>query len=695
MNLQHLKLFKAFLVFVTLFLIGSSTYCQLTWTRLPGPPTGNIRDVVVNNSGTIFLAHANFLNDGGLYRSTNNGTNFSRILPGPGNDLRSLVLDRVNNIYYAALGNGSIKKSVNTGLTWTDIGSFANDNNVVFCDKVGSIYAGYGYTIQKSSNGGGTWNLLFTASSFVKCFAQDSSNNLFAGTVSNGIYRSTNSGNNWVNVLPFNKINSLHVSALNVVYASTSDSGIFQSMNNGLTWMKLITPFTNAEAIYSNSNIIIATTNTGVYRSTNSGLNWLFAVEIYDGTTFTNDLQNNILLGTEYGVYRTTNQGIDWVYLGLHITNVKDVRALNNGKLFAITYGIEPYENLVWVSDDVGNTWKRVLKTTELLDKMDIDSTNRLFICSSNGIIYTSNNGANWLHIGPTEIATNRVRINSMGEIFVCTNNGIFKTSNMGLNWINCSPVAEPFRSLTITPSNTIFAANYASGNNCFIYRSTNSGANWTNLGNPADPTYWVNSIISDFNGNIYTQILYSIYKSTNNGNSWNNTSFFGTTYNLYSTPFNQIYFSINSPWRTTDGGATYEELLGAGGTCLTYHSSNVMLAGSNNAGLYRSSVLTAIQNTNLTTPEEFLLVKNFPNPFNPGTTISLDISSYYVNLEENIKISIYDILGNEVDILMNEKLNTGEYEIYWDASKFSSGVYFCKVTSKGFHKVQRMVLLK
>lgn len=690
-----LKIVKFVFIAAFVFLNLNSVFSQLTWTRLPGPPTGNIRDVVVSSTGTIFLAHANFMNDGGLYRSTNNGANFSRIFPGPGSDLRSLVLDRVNNIYYAALGNGGVRKSINNGLTWTEIGFILNDVNEVFCDRNGNVFAGYGATIQRSTNGGSNWELVYTAPSFMSCYAQDSSGNIFGGSVSSGIYRSTNNGSNWVNVYPANKINNIHVSSLNTIFAATVDSGLFQSTNNGQSWGRMNIPFTDVGSVYTIGNTILAATSNGIFRSTNSGINWSFISDIFDGTSFTTDLQNNILLGTEYGVYRTSNEGSSWSYLGLHIAAVEDVRALNNGKVFALTYGLEPYENLVWVSDDVGNTWKRVLKTTEYLDKMDIDSTNRLFICSSNGIIYTSNNGSNWIHIGPLGTATNRVRINSTGEIFVCTNNGILKTTNMGLNWINCSPVAEPFRSLTITPANTIFAANYATGNNCFIYRSTNSGTNWTNLGNPADPTYWVNSIVSDFNGNIYTQILYSIYKSTNNGNSWGNTAFFGTTYNLYSTPFNHIYFSINSPWRTTDGGASYEELIGAGGTCLAYHPSNVMLAGSNNSGLYRSSILTSIHSNNNQVPENYVLLSNYPNPFNPNTTISFDVSSYYINLDDNIKISIHDILGKEVAVLLNEKLNAGEYEINWNAENFSSGIYFCKMSSNSFNKIHKMILLK
>lgn len=681
-------------VYFVVFFSSSLTYSQLTWTRLPGPPTGNIRDVIVDNGGTIFLAHADFNNDGGIYRSTNNGVNFVKILPGPGTDVRSLARDRVNNIYYAALGNGGVKKSTNNCLTWTEIGFSLSDVNKIFYEKNGLLFAGYGVTVQRSTNGGGNWNIVYTAPSPINCFAQDSSNNIYAGTLSNGMLRSTNSGTNWINILPGNKINCLHVNPLGHIYAGTVDSGIFLSTNNGQLWSKMNTPFLDASAIYSISNFIFASTAAGIFKSSNFGLNWNITSEVHDGTAFTTDSGSNILLGTQYGIYRSTDQGTSWVYLGLYISNVKDVKALNNGNIFTITYGLEPYENLVWISQDLGNTWKRVLKSTQFLDKMEIDSSNRLYVCTNSGVINTSNNGSNWTNIGPSGTSINRIRINSSGHLFICTNNGIQKSLNMGLNWINCSPVTEPFRSMTITPGNVIFAANYYTGNS-YIFRSSDLGDSWANIGNPSSPIDGVNSIVSDFDGNIYTQIIYSIYKSTNSGNTWNNTTFFGTTYNLYSTPANHIYFTINAPWRTTDGGVTYQELTGAGGTCIAYHPSNVMLAGSSNSGLYRSSTLTAISNQNSNMPGDFVLLRNYPNPFNSNTVINFDISSYNLNLQGNIRLSIYDILGKEITVLLDEKIKAGEYEINWNAESFASGLYFTKLSINGVDKIHKMVLLK
>jgi len=70
--------------------------------------------------------------------------------------------------------------------------------------------------------------------------------------------------------------------------------------------------------------------------------------------------------------------------------------------------------------------------------------------------------------------------------------------------------------------------------------------------------------------------------------------------------------------------------------------------------------------------PQSFELYQNFPNPFNPSTTIRFSIKAY-----SNVKISISDILGRNVSLLVNSNMDTGVYEVNWKATNFSSGVYF------------------
>jgi hypothetical protein len=88
--------------------------------------------------------------------------------------------------------------------------------------------------------------------------------------------------------------------------------------------------------------------------------------------------------------------------------------------------------------------------------------------------------------------------------------------------------------------------------------------------------------------------------------------------------------------------------------------------------------------------PERFKLYQNYPNPFNSVTIIiyELPIMSY-------VKLIIYDILGKEVATIVNQKQNTGKYQVEWDASSFSSGVYFYSLEYDGGRITKKLVLLK
>jgi hypothetical protein len=88
--------------------------------------------------------------------------------------------------------------------------------------------------------------------------------------------------------------------------------------------------------------------------------------------------------------------------------------------------------------------------------------------------------------------------------------------------------------------------------------------------------------------------------------------------------------------------------------------------------------------------PTEFALMQNYPNPFNPSTKIK-----YQVPRTEFITLKIYDILGNEVTTLVNESKEPGEYEIDFNGSKLSSGVYFYTLRSGSFYDTKKFILMK
>ena len=99
---------------------------------------------------------------------------------------------------------------------------------------------------------------------------------------------------------------------------------------------------------------------------------------------------------------------------------------------------------------------------------------------------------------------------------------------------------------------------------------------------------------------------------------------------------------------------------------------------------------LVGVVNTGSNIPTVYKLYNNYPNPFNPKTMIKYDIPK-----NSNVRIVIYDVLGKEVETIVNEKKTGGSYEIQWDASKYASGAYFYKIEAGDFTESKKMVLIK
>ena len=103
---------------------------------------------------------------------------------------------------------------------------------------------------------------------------------------------------------------------------------------------------------------------------------------------------------------------------------------------------------------------------------------------------------------------------------------------------------------------------------------------------------------------------------------------------------------------------------------------------------IQRYNVPTSIVSTD--TPLQFTLNQNYPNPFNPSTTISFSVPQ-----SGQVSLTIYDLLGRRVATLVNEELNAGNYNVKFDASQLSSGVYVYRLTAKNFVSSKKMILMK
>jgi hypothetical protein len=91
--------------------------------------------------------------------------------------------------------------------------------------------------------------------------------------------------------------------------------------------------------------------------------------------------------------------------------------------------------------------------------------------------------------------------------------------------------------------------------------------------------------------------------------------------------------------------------------------------------------------------PKEFSLSQNYPNPFNPSTKIRFNIP--HSGRSVFSKLIVYDNLGREAATLVNEQLNPGSYEVDFDGSSLTSGVYYYKLTAGDYSSTKKMILIK
>jgi hypothetical protein len=104
---------------------------------------------------------------------------------------------------------------------------------------------------------------------------------------------------------------------------------------------------------------------------------------------------------------------------------------------------------------------------------------------------------------------------------------------------------------------------------------------------------------------------------------------------------------------------------------------------------------ITSLSDNGLQILYKFDLSQNYPNPFNPSTQIKVTVKE-----QTNIQVFVYNILGKEIKLLLNENLPTGEYTIQWDGKDndgnyLSGGVYFIQMKADTFQKTIKSILLK
>jgi len=137
------------------------------------------------------------------------------------------------------------------------------------------------------------------------------------------------------------------------------------------------------------------------------------------------------------------------------------------------------------------------------------------------------------------------------------------------------------------------------------------------------------------------------------------------------------------------EGPLIYLRIRCRGGACINYDDSD---------NPFKSVLVqyadikdpTSIGSDDLVLPTRFALHQNYPNPFNPTTVISYQLSTV-----SDVELSVYNLIGQKVAILVSEKQNAGLHDLEWDAGGFASGVYLYRIKAGAFVDVKKMILIK
>lgn len=164
-------------------------------------------------------------------------------------------------------------------------------------------------------------------------------------------------------------------------------------------------------------------------------------------------------------------------------------------------------------------------------------------------------------------------------------------------------------------------------------------------------------------------------------------------------------YMNDSTSVRSDSTCGDYHRMLKTGTYTLTFKSQGYY--PKTISGVYVKMDSTTVLNVKLRpmasgisgneSPISFMLSQNYPNPFNPLTNIKYSIPEYGKWKTENgmVTLKVFDLLGKEVVVLVNQKQSPGDYEIKFDGGKLSSGIYFYKLTAGDFSDVKSMILIK
>jgi len=612
---------------------------------------------------------------GYLMKTTNGGINYTKQdFPGV-LQIRSIKFFDNDNGWILGL-YGLLSKTSDGGITWVSkaIPGYTQYDDLFAVDEseawalINIVNSSMVYSrCFKTLDGGSNWNLMLNYTdglttnghSFWKINFINSSTGFVNGEF-NFIFKTTNSGVSWnkINMVSsvsfYTQISSILPISSNEIFAGGGYNGlgsydpfsfILRSTDTGSNWVTNMSSqhYSFVDIHFKNIMNGLAVTNSGrIFKTIDNGSNWIQTLS-NDSFNVSNFAFANDNEGNAFGsgkILKTTDYGSHWRVIQSPSDNIiLNSRFLNNQTGFA--FGNKA---TVLKSTDSGNNWNLI--QVPLSDSFNFVSNS--FINENTGWILARRM---WVSFPP------------YSENY---HTKIIKTTNAGENWtVNCYLIySDIYSKINFFNNNDGWMT---SSNK--IFKTSNSGVSWQLFSSGIfysinciamtdQNTGWIGGM-HIVNGNLNGDV----YKTTNGGLNW------FVQFNKYGNYVRSMYF-LNSTtgWFCGDKSSIYE----------TTNGGNV-------------GIINSVSDI----PESFSLSQNYPNPFNPVTVIRYSIPSNIKDEMPNVKLIVYNVIGQEVSVLVNENQYAGSYSVNFNGSNLSSGLYFYKLTVGNYTETKRMILLK
>jgi hypothetical protein len=397
---------------------------------------------------------------------------------------------------------------------------------------------------------------------------------------------------------------------------------------------------------------------------------------------------------TELGaVYKTTNGGDNWVsklnlgfpyyWYGVSALSPDTVVISGFNNQGPISSGV-----VRWTFNG-GDNWSqdiilRIPSGVGWLDKVHFFNQNTGIVAASfsGGVHYTITGGKDssaWSYIQINQDLAwfaGNIDAQSSGNVYM-TGIHLARSTNFGLNWTSGPSADNVFDGgVDFLDNNNLYGwtggGQISAPVSGWVHRTTDGGATWSTRLNvfpyPIRAVKFFDPMLGfAAGGNLY-QEAGGIYSTTNGGLNWNLDV--NTSAEMFSMDSKTISADSVDIWcvGSTGGGTGYTGKL--------YKT--------------RANIVTGIAGNGNNIPEKFELEQNYPNPFNPKTIIT-----YVLPVKNYLKLSVFDITGKQIAELVNMLQSSGKYEVEFDGSGLSSGVYFYKLDAGNFTSTKRMVLIK